>query len=275
MRAVGVLMRWDARAVVRDRWFASVAVAFGALAAAAALMALAGVGIQGVSSFDRAAATLISLAMLFVPLLGLTVGCGWIPGLRESGALEMVLSQPVGRGDVFAGAYLGVAWGLVAATLVGFGGAGVILALRAGPGGVGAYLWLVGLSALLALTTLSVGFALSARAPTRSRALGQSLVAWLALVILSDLGVLTTVVILRLPPAVVFALAAANPVSAFRIAAIVAVTGSADLTGPLGQYAAGEVGTAGVVVLLVAVLAAWAIGGYAVGRRRFGGMVEP
>ncbi len=274
MNTVRVLARWDTRAVLRDRWFVSAAAAFGALTLAAAALALASPPIAGLSSFDRITATLIHLTMLFAPLLGLTAGAGWIAGERETGALVMLLSQPLQRAELFAGKYLGVARALLAAMLVGFGTAGVLLAARVGTDRLPAFLWLVVLAVVLALASLSLGFLLSAAAPNRSRALGAALLAWLILVIVSDLGILGTALLLRLPAPVGLVLAARSPVSAFRMAAILRVSGTAELLGPVGLYAAERLGTTGLLAALCAVLVLWATGAYYAGRMRFERVVE-
>lgn len=275
MSTITVLARWDARALWRDRWFLTTAATFGLLTLAASAAAFSSASFLGVSSFGRVAATLVHLAMLFIPLLGLTVGAGWISGERESGALALVLAQPVDRGAAFAGKYLGVARGLIGATLVGFGSAGLLLALRTGPDRLLAFLWLVGLSLLLALASLSIGFMISSSAGNRSRALATALVLWLMLTLVSDLGVLATSIILRLPAPAVLVFGALNPVSAFRLAAIVGIAGSAELAGPVGVYAADILGVPGMLAALTGVLIAWIAGAFLYGRRRFTRFVDP
>ncbi len=274
MNTIRVLARWDTRTVLRDRWFLSAAAAFAVLTLAAASLALAAPDIAGLSSFDRVAATLIHLTMLFVPLLGLTVGAAWIAGDRETGALTMLLSQPVDRRALFTGKYLGVARALLSATLVGFGASGLILAARVGTDRLPAFLWVIVLALLLALAALSIGFLLSAASPNRSRALGAALLAWLTLVIVSDLGILGTALILRLPAPVVLVLGALNPVSAFRMAAILGITGSPDLLGPVGDYAVERLGAVGLLVALAGVLVLWAVAAYYAGRTRFQNLIE-
>lgn len=274
MSTRAVMAAWTERTVWRDRWFLVAAATFSLLTFAASAAALSSVGILSVSSFGRVAATLVHLAMLFIPLLGLTVGAGWIAGERESGSLSLLLAQPVARDAVFTGTYLGVARSLMSATLIGFGGAGLVLALRTGPDHLSAYLWLVGLSVLLSLASLSMGLAISASAANRSKALAAALFVWLALTLVSDLAVLATSVILRLPAPVVLVLGVINPVSAFRLAAIVGVAGSAELAGPVGVYAADLLGVPGFLALLTVVLLLWIAGPFAFGRRRFSNSVE-
>jgi hypothetical protein len=65
-----------------------------------------------------------------------------------------------------------------------------------------------------------------------------------------------------------------NPVSAFRLAAIVGVTGSAELTGPVGLYAADRLGLPGLLAALAGVMLIWTAGAYRLGRTRFVREVE-
>jgi len=264
-----VLARWDARAALRDRWLWALAAAFGVMTLAAAALALTGLRVVGLSSFDRAAAALVHLSMLFVPLMGLVLGSLWIAGDRESGALDFLLALPADRSALYVGRYLGLAGAAVSATWIGYGAAGLVLAWGAGTDRLDSFLWLVVLSTLLALASVSVGLAISAASPNRGRALAAALLAWLALTVLTDLGVLASAVALRLPPAVLLALASANPVSAFRIAGLLMVTRSPELLGPVGLVATDRLGPVGAALTLCGVLLVWAAGGLAVGLLRF------
>ncbi|MCS7235526.1 MAG: ABC transporter permease [Armatimonadota bacterium] len=270
-----VVARWDARAASRDRWLWALAAAFGTMTLAAAALALTGLRVVGLSSFDRAAAALAHLSMLFVPLMGLVLGSLWIAGDRETGALDFLLAQPVHRWALYTGRYLGLAGVVVGATWAGYGAAGVVLAWGAGTEHLPSFLWLVFLSTLLALASLSLGLAISATSPNRGRALGAALLTWLGLTVLTDLGVLASAVALRLPPAVLLALACANPTSAFRIAGLAVVTRSPELLGPAGLVATDRLGAVGTALALCAVLLAWAVGGLAVGVLRFRRAVGP
>ncbi|HYM69922.1 MAG TPA: ABC transporter permease subunit [bacterium] len=257
MTQIAVLASTALGAAVRDRWFVVIGGAFCALTLGASALALVGTDVIGFSAFDRTAGTLIGLTLLFIPLLALTIGAGWLAARRESGALGLVLAQPVSRAQVFVGEYLGVAAALIGASATGFGLAAGVLSFRVGPERLAAYLALVALSMLLALAVLGLGFLVSARAPTHSRALGLGVVLWLALVVLSDLGILGLAVSAQLGARGVFWLTMANPVDVFRIAAILMVVHSPDLTGPVGMYATSRFGETGTVGLLLAALAGW------------------
>ncbi|MCS7171888.1 MAG: ABC transporter permease [Armatimonadetes bacterium] len=270
-----ILARWDARASLRDRWFLSLAFAFWALTLGAAFTALAGLRVVGLSSFDRAAAALLHLAQLFIPLLGLTLGAGWLAGDRETGSLEFLLAQPISRGALYAGRYVGLAASVLSAIWLGYGGAGIVLAWGAGAEHGGTFLALVGLSSLLALSMLSVGLLISAFAPTRGRALGWALLAWLGFGVLGDLGVLGAALSLRLPSWAVLLLAALNPLSAFRMSGILLVTHSPELLGPLALLAVDRLGQTGALLALLAILGGWSGVSYAVGHLRFTRVVRP
>lgn len=260
---------------VRDRWFVVVAAAFSVLTLLVSGTALAGVDVIGFSAFDRTASSLISLTLLFVPLLGLVLGSGWLAGQRESGVLAVVLAQPVSRLQVFVAEYAGVAAAVVGATAAGFGASGLVLSLRVGPERLGAFLWLAGLSVLLALATLGLGFVISALAATYGRAVGAGLLLWLVLVVLSDLAVLGVALSARVGAAGLFWMALANPVDVYRIAAILSIVHSPDLTGAVGLYAASRFGKAGARAVLVAALGGWVVLPFLVGLAAFCGRRTP
>ncbi|MBI4279040.1 MAG: ABC transporter permease [Armatimonadetes bacterium] len=266
---VRVIARQEMEVALRDRWLLAIGMAFTALILGSAALALAGAEIAGLAAFDRSAAALVNLTVLFIPLLGLGVGAGSIAGERESGALGVLLAQPVSRGQVFAGKYAGVASAVCAAILLGYGLAGIALSMRAGTAHLAAYLTLAALSALLGLAMAGVGLAVSAVASNRMRALGAALVLWLALVLLSDLGILATAVVARVGVGTIFWLAMLNPVDVYRVAAILATGGSPDLTGPVGLYAAARFGAEGLQWVLTGLLAAWALAAAAAGLLAF------
>lgn len=269
MNACLVVARWDVRMALRDRWLWALAVAFGTMTLGAAALALSGLRVVGLSSFDRAAAALVNLGMLFVPLMGLVLGSVWIAGDRETGTLEFLLAQPLDRSVLFLGRSLGLAGAVVGALWVGFGAAGLVLAWGAGTDRLPSFLWLVFLSTLLALSTLFLGLAISAFTPNRGRALGAALLLWLALTVLTDLGVLASAVALRLPAPTLLAIASINPVSAFRIAGLLVVTRTPELLGPAGLVAMERLGPLWTSVALCGVLVLWAVAGLAVGLVRF------
>ena len=120
------------RDALRNKWLWFYAVGFGALAFALAQAGMASSGYAGLGGFGRTAASLVNALLLFVPLIGLTVGAGVIAGERERGTLLYLLAQPVNRAEIFFGKALGAALAVLAALALGFGLAGIGLASAGG-----------------------------------------------------------------------------------------------------------------------------------------------
>lgn len=258
MTAVLLLAEKELRDARRNRWFLLYAAVFAGLALAVAWTALAGAGAYGVAGFTRTSAGLLNLVLLVVPLMGLTLGAGALAGERERGTLLYLLSQPVSPWEVLLGKYLGLALALTGALALGFGAAGLALALRGGLPQVGDYLALVGLAVFLAWASLAVGFLISAPARRSATALGIALFAWLFLAFFTDLGLMGTALTRRLSVQALFLAAIANPLQAFKVATVLVLRGNLEVLGPAGVYAVRAWGSA-LAPMLMGVLAGWTL----------------
>jgi Cu-processing system permease protein len=244
----------ELRDALRNRWFVIFTVAFAGIAfALSALMQPGGTSLR-VMSYSRTAASLINLVLLFVPLIGLTLGAANLAGDRETGALSYLLAQPVSRVEVLMGKYLGLAGALLATLTLGFGVAGVALALQGTIQDAGGYLFTVMLAYLLALAMLSLGFLLSSLAKKTTTALGGALFLWLFLVFIGDLGIMGTSVSMQLPIETVFYAAVVNPLQMFKIASILSIQANLEVLGPAGLYATDQFGGLLLPLLLVGLL---------------------
>lgn len=250
---IDTIARKELRENLRNRWFAIYTVAFAGLALA--LSALGQPGGAQVMGYNRTAASLVNLVLLFVPLIGLTLGAANIAGDRETGALAYLLAQPVTGAEVLLGKYLGMAGALFASLSLGFGLAGVAMV---GRGQAGSYLLTVTLACLLGLAMLSLGFLVSVTARKTSTALGGSLGLWLLLVFVGDLGVMGTAIVMQLPISSVFMVAALNPLQLFKFAAILSIQANLEILGPAGMYATQQFGTA-LLPLMLAGLVLWVV----------------
>lgn len=255
---IALVARKEVRDALRNRWFLLYAAGFALLAIALSQLGLGDGGTAGIAGFGRTAAGLVNLVLLVVPLMGLTLGAQSLSGERERGTLATLLAQPVTRTEVLLGKVLGLAVALGAALLLGFGLAGAWVALRGGGVEAGAYAQVVVAAALLALATLSIGFLISAATHRTSAATGVALFVWLGLVFAGDLGLMGTAVTMRLDVGTLLALTLLNPLEAYRIGAIAAITGTLDVLGPAGVYANRVLGSA-LVAVLAGVLVAWTV----------------
>ena len=232
----------ELRDAIRNRWFIVFTIAFAGLALALSALIQPGGTQLRMMSFSRTAASLINLVLLFVPLIGLTLGSANLAGDHETGALVYLLAQPVNRVEVLLGKYLGMAGALLATLTLGFGVAGIALALQGSIQDAGGYLLTVMLAYLLALAMLSLGFLMSTLAQKTAAALGSALFLWLFLVFIGDLGIMGTAVSMQLPIEAVFFIAVLNPLQMFKIASILTIQANLEVLGPAGLYATDQFG---------------------------------
>jgi Cu-processing system permease protein len=220
-------------------------------------VALVGGRTTGFAGFSRTTATLVNVVLLIVPLLSLLLGGQSIAGERESGTLDALLVQPVSRAEVYLGKALGLSAALLGLLSVAFGVAALLVARAARDGDALALATCLGSTALLALASLSVGLLISALSRTRAKAMALALVAWFALAVLADLGVIGASVALGLRSRNVFVAATLNPLEAFKILATLAIAPRLDVLGPAGVAAVHAWGVAGARAWLCGVLAGW------------------
>lgn len=270
-RETALVAAREMREAMRSRWFLVAAACFLALSLGLALLGLAGAQRSGLAGFDRTTASLLNLALLFVPLVTLSLGGLGIAGELEDGSLATLLAQPITRLEAYAGKYAGLLLAVCCSILAGFGATGVIVGLAAGGGNALAFASLVAVTLLLSAATLSLGTVLSVLLRTRAKVVGAAFALWLLLVYVSDLGTIGLVIARSLQPGQVFTLALLNPMQQARVLGTLALSGRLDVLGSVGVFGLDHFGALGLPLLLVSVLAATAIvplaAGYALFRR--------
>lgn len=247
----------ELREALRNKWLWFYAAGFAGLALALSQAGLASAGYAGLGGFGRTAASLINALLLFVPLIGLSVGAGTLAADRERGTLLYLLAQPVSRAEVFFGKALGAALAVIAALALGFGAAGLGLGTMGGGNSV-VYLSLAGFTFLLALAALGMGFVISSLTRKAAAASGAALLTWLGLVFLGDLGLIGATLALRPTPATMMGMLLANPLQLFKLGAIYHLHATLDTLGPVGQYALTRFGDQ-LSLLLAGLLLVWVV----------------
>jgi len=255
-RATLAFARRELREAVTSRWYPLYTIGFAILAMATSFMSLAGSGSLGFAGFGRTAAGLLNLVMLIVPLMAMTAGASSIAGERERGTLLYLRAQPVSPLEVLLGKFLGLSVALCASVCIGFGLSAAVLAWKAGGTGVGSFLMLVGLTCVLAVVMLSVGLLISVCTRKAGVATGVAVFTWLALVFMSDLGLMAGTIVFKLRVQELFTLAMLNPIQAFKMAVVTELNASLDVLGPAGAYASRQYGAA-LPWMLLGVLLAW------------------
>lgn len=253
-RRVRVIAAEEYRRALESRWLFLFAALFAAIVLGLSYFGLAQSREIGFQGFARVTLSLLNLVLFIVPLTGLVLGVTSITGSGE--ALPLLLAQPVTRGEVLAGKYLGLAAALGVAQALGFGGGGIVVALNAGASQVPGFLVLTCLSLVLGWLTLAAALLLAALWPDRLRAMTAALLLWLLLVVAYDLVVLGATAVLRGMPlqAVLFPALLLNPVDLVRVLTTLAV-GSGALFGPTSAVLMKMFGSGGGIALCVAMLA--------------------
>jgi len=263
LRNVSIVARKELRDALRSRWFVLYALAFAVLALGLSALTLGGAELVGFAAFGRAAAGLINLVVLIVPLMALTIGAQSVAGEAERGTLGLLLAQPVTRTEVLAGKFLGAAIALTGALAAGFGTSGLVLGARASASAPPALLaWLMGAAFLFGLAMLAVGFLISTITARAGVAVGIATFVWLGFVLLGDLGLMGSALMMKMSTGTLLGLAMANPAQAFKIASLIGLNATLDVLGPAGMYAVSVYGRALAGVLL-GILAAWTLGSFA------------
>ena len=252
-RRVAIIAREEFRRALETRWLFAFTALFAVLVLGLSFFGLAQSREVGFQGFSRLTLSLMNLVLFIVPLTGLVLGVGSIAGGAET--LPLLLAQPVSRGEILAGKYLGLAAALAVAQALGFGAGGVVVALQAGPDQVEGFAALTGLSLILGWLSLATSLAIASLLPDRVKALSAALLLWLLLVVAYDLAVLGATAILQGIPlqAVLFPALLLNPIDLARVLITMAV-GSGALFGPTSAVLVKLLGGPGGVTLGLAVL---------------------
>ncbi len=240
------LLRLELADAVRSRWAWFAAVAYGLVFGAFVWLGLRESSVLGFTGLSRVVLNVSNAVVVAVPLVALVATCQAVVRARTTGHLELVLTQPCYRGEWFAALVLS-RLAVLAGPLLGL----LLLALPVGlwlePGDT-ALMPLIGRAAALAGSLVvcfaGIGLWLSALARTVERAMVFGLLAWLASAALHDFALLGLLLQFKVPPEVVFWLAAFNPIEAARIAVLATIDPDLTILGPVGFWVASALGPA-------------------------------
>ena len=252
---VAKVVRYELSNVARSRWLLGYAVFF--LFVTDALVRFGGP--------EKALLSLVNVALLVVPLVGLVFGTTYLYDARDF--TELLLAQPIGRGQLFAGLYAGLALPLSGAFVVG---AGAPFLIHGVPEGHAATLVTpLATGAALTCAFVALAFLVASYATDKVKGLGVAVALWLALALLYDGAVLLAVALLADYPLErpMLALMFANPVDLARVLLLVQFDVAA-LMGYTGAVFARFFAGAGAGIAAAALLA-WIAVPIALGARAF------
>ena len=130
MSDVITIARLELTSASRLRWIRLLTAAFGWLTLAAAYSAGSASDLSGPAGLGRTTLALVPVALLLVPLAALVLGVSGQSA--EPDSEPFLFGQPVSRGTVLVGRWLGELGALAGATALGFGGGGLVVAASAG-----------------------------------------------------------------------------------------------------------------------------------------------
>lgn len=183
---------------LRNRWLLAISLLFALLAVGIAWLGAAASGQLGFTSIPATIASLASLATFLMPLIALLLAYDAIVGEDEGGTLMLLLTYPIGRGQILLGKFLGHGMILALAVLIGFGCAAVAIGILVPDIELGLLAWAFGRfmlsSILLGWVFLAFAYVLSSLVNEKSSAAGLALGVWFVFVLVFDLVLLALLV---------------------------------------------------------------------------------
>lgn len=261
---VSAVARLDLAEVLRSRWLTFTLSIYVAVAAVFVLVGLRESTVMGFTGTGRVLLSFCHALVLVLPLLALSASGQVVNQARASGALELLLSQPIRRSEYFTAISL-VRWASLALPLVlTLGGVSLLANLAFGHdvpwGFVGRA---VAASCSLLVAFVGIGLLISTAVANQAKAVMLALATWIASVALLDFALVGLLLQWNLPPRAVFVLAGVNPVEAARLALLSSVDPELAVLGPVGFYLANRLGSAALFAFGIAWPALLGIGCWA------------
>ncbi|SFR44763.1 Cu-processing system permease protein [Marinobacter gudaonensis] len=257
MNSIWTIARKELSDSLRNRWLVAIALVFATLALGIAWFGAAASGQVGYASTPATIASLASLGIFLIPLIALLLAYDAIVGEEEGGTLLLLLTYPLSRSELLLGKFLGHGLTLALATLIGFGVAGVAIALLVDEVTItslmAAMLRFIASTVLLGWGFIALAYLISVRVGEKPVAAGLALAIWFFFVLIFDLLLLGTLVASegQFSAELLPWLLMLNPTDIYRLLNIVAFGDSGQMTGVLSLGTDLPVGAAGLWVGLV------------------------
>ena len=251
----------------RNRWVVFFAGLFAVTTTVISYFGMVTSGYAGFQDFIRTAASLANLGGFLIPLFALLLGV--FSFLSEREYLEILATQPIPRSRVLLGKICGLSLTVIAASALGFGIPGAIIAMAIGTEGALGYLMVVVYNTLLAVIFVGLSVLIALLAGRRQIALGIAIGVWIFFELVYGMLMLGTTLYL---PAKILKTSLlvglfGNPVDIARVLSLLHV-GGPHLFGPAGATLvklagsttmATAVGIAGLITWMVVpvLLAMW------------------
>lgn len=252
VRELWLVARLDAGEALRSRWFAVYAALFGLIVALLFAFGLTESRVLGFMGLSRLLVTYIQLSMAILPIFVLITTVRSVAGDREAGVFEYLLALPVSLSAWFWGKLLGRFVVVYAPVLLAMAGAAGWATLQEIPVPWELFAIYSALLAALALCFLGIAMGISAVARSVDVAQGAAFLSWLAMILLLDLILLGVMVQGHAAPELVVGIALANPLQAFRSAALLLFDPQLVLLGPAAFVILDAFGARGFLAYAIA-----------------------
>ena len=260
MKAIVILAVNEFLDGLRNRWVAAAIILLGSTALVLLLVGSAPTGTIRAAALDVSVVSLTSLSVYLLPLIALLLSFDALVGEFERGTMLLLLTYPVARWQVVMGKFFGHMMILLAAIVVGYGGAAMITVLFTDNGieGWQAYVNMMGSTLLLGAVFVALGYLVSVLVRERSTAAGAAVVLWLIFVVLYDLALLGLLLAdheQRIGQTLFSALMLVSPTDTYRLLNLTAFDAVRQVAGIAGVAARSGFS----VPLLLALMAAWVV----------------
>lgn len=252
MNSIWTIARKELSDSLRNRWLMAISLVFATLALGIAWFGAAASGQVGYASTPATIASLASLGIFLIPLIALLLAYDAIVGEEEGGTLLLLMTYPISRSQLLLGKFLGHGLTLALATLIGFGVAGVAIALLVEDVAIAslatAMFRFVASTILLGWGFIALAYVVSVRVSEKPIAAGLALAIWFFFVLIFDLVLLGTLVASegKLSAELLPWLLMLNPTDIYRLLNIVAFGDTAQLSGVLSLGSDLPIGAAGL-----------------------------
>lgn len=225
-------IRLDIAESLRARWFLVYVLVFGGLVALLFGFGLAESRVLGFTGLSRLLVTFIQLSMAILPVFVLISTVRSLAGDREAGVLEYMLSLPVPLSSWYWGRFVG-RFAIVFLPVFAAMAAAVVYGAAIGASiPWSQFLFYTALLVSLATCFLGLGFLISSLARAVDVAQGIAFLIWLTLVLFLDLILLGMLIKGQAAIALIVGIALANPLQAFRAAAMMLFDAELVMLGP-------------------------------------------
>lgn len=247
----------ELREATRNRWVVATTLLMAALALTLSFLGSVPTGTVGVGPVEVTIVSLSSLTIFLLPLIALLLSFDAVVGEIDRGTMTLLLSYPVARWQLLLGKFIGHAAVIALATVVGYGAAGVALAMgntAIGPESWRAFAAMIGSSVMLGAAFTALGYLASTIVRDRGTAAGIAVAVWLGFVLLYDMALLGILASgSGLGVETLNWLLLANPADAYRLFNLTGFKDVSAFAGTAGLAAHVQLS----VPLLLAVMAGW------------------